>query len=1718
MTERERAIALYTFLNEFVQLRTKTIRDIPSYERDGQVVWATDIPQEPGCHCVARCRDASEAPGEDAPDEVWIEIRKPRRMPPPEPPKSVTDWVRREQLGDSTLELPELFEALPRESPEEPPIELSDHHEVQVAWDDYVQDHWWPWAERDRRERAVQNVYTDLFSMYQRQQRLGESFEVVFGLGFLSWQAPDGQTVQRHIVAAQVSVEFDTERGKLTVTPAGDGARPALEQDMLDPQHRPDPQELRGIEETLEKIGESVWEAGPLDGLLKSWVHSASADGEYSEALERPERPGSAPVVHLAPALILRPRTERSFIQAFQEIIDQLENGKTVPEGVSQFISVSDEPTPGSVTSDSDNGAEPGETYFPLPANDAQQTIVRRLTANRGVLVQGPPGTGKSHTIVNLICHALATGQRVLVTSHAVRALKVLRRMIRDHAPDLAPLSVVLLGDDRDALLSMEESVQGITTRQNTWDPSESQRRIANLEHDLDRDRRREAMVLADLRAIRERETERDAKFGYGGTLARIADTLRRERDSLSWVHDDMPDDVEPPLSAAEFDRLRDLLRNEQVSQWEADGRVSINLDRLPTTEAFEQALRVEHEARAKYESDERTRQRPEYAALATLSKEDRRKLVDGLRELIAQIERIERRPLPWARAATKQILGDFERTWRQLHQDTSAAATSLAGSAAWLDANPIGPEPPADLPKLRVDANALLDHLKAGRGWGFWLFRAEAVKRALYVRGLRVGGRPCETVQAVIDLLRWVDAEAECRRIRGCWANNHDFGATTFAALADEFKDVCEPLAEAFEALGMTERLSAILRGTPGCPEPDWSDRASLLSLSETLCAVETALQYEAARVQIDQPLDDLHAQHRGGSLDPVSEEIRVAIEARDAAAYAAAQQQAADNAKLADLLDSKLELLDKLTADAPKLADEVRATFADTVWDARSGDFERAWNWSRAGAWLTRLAEPGAEHQYRLALDDAKGRIARTLGQIAAEKAWAHCFDRMTENARSHLVAWSKAVRAIGKGTGKYAPLHRRNAREHLNESRSAIPAWVMPLHRVAETIKPGSELFDIAIVDEASQSGPEALLLAWLAKKLVVVGDDKQISPTYAGVNGEDVNQLREQHIAELPFADAYSVNHSFFDLAEIRYKGRIRLREHFRCMPEIIQFSNNLSYSGEPLIPLRQYGAGRLEPTVSTSQVREGYQRGTAGRAVNPPEAEAIVEEITRICGERAYVDKTVGVISLVGNAQARDIEARLVQRLGVEEIEDRQIVCGDAYAFQGDERDVMFLSMVSAPREGRRITAMTDANAQRRFNVAASRARDRLYLFHTATLSDLNPRCMRHQLLEYCLNPHVATPDVSGLDVPELERIAVQADRQQVSPRAPFDSWFEVDVFLCITRRGYRVIPQFEVASYRIDLVVQGMDGSLAVECDGDEWHGADRYEADAARQRDLERCGWTFWRVRESVFRLDPEEALSDLWKTLKTRKILPAATEEVPAADAGQPPTKPTGNRQTAEQVAVPNGQRAMASSAAQECGTHDEHTVVRQPILSPLSDGPKPVDTGGVGAQQPYVEWTAVGSVPDPRTAGQNELANLLADVVDREGPVVALRAYRLINRAAGSRRLTAPARQALDRACHAAVRAGNVVAANPLDREEPEQLVLRSPGSPQVVLRKRGPRELDELPPDEVAMLLRSLGGATGHVDVEALKRRALDRLEWGRLARRVNEFLDQCVALM
>ena len=134
-----------------------------------------------------------------------------------------------------------------------------------------------------------------------------------------------------------------------------------------------------------------------------------------------------------------------------------------------------------------------------------------------------------------------------------------------------------------------------------------------------------------------------------------------------------------------------------------------------------------------------------------------------------------------------------------------------------------------------------------------------------------------------------------------------------------------------------------------------------------------------------------------------------------------------------------------------------------------------------------------------------------------------------------------------------------------------------------------------------------------------------------------------------------------------------------------MPEIIQFSNDLSYAsnGTPLDPLRAYPANRLQPLV-LRHVPDGYRVGSTQHAQNPPEAEAIVAQVAACVEDPRYQDATMGIISLQGEAQAKLIERRLLELLDPEVIEKRRLICGDAYAFQGDERNIIFSAWSRRP--------------------------------------------------------------------------------------------------------------------------------------------------------------------------------------------------------------------------------------------------------------------------------------------------------------------------------------------------------------------------------------------------------------------------------------------------
>jgi hypothetical protein len=206
---RDRALRLFTFLKEVTELRSKTVRVLDQYER---VLWLQEIPRENGCQCVAW-----RARGETEEEEAWVQVRKPQLQRPPTVPTTLEPWLDPREVENSSLESPKLRERIVVNVPDPAGSQqtqatfrdLAAAPEIVPLWNSYVEGQWNPWAEKDRRNQAVQRVYADLFSIYQKQQRLGEAYEVVLGLGCLAWKTPNGQEVKRHLITAQTSLTFD---------------------------------------------------------------------------------------------------------------------------------------------------------------------------------------------------------------------------------------------------------------------------------------------------------------------------------------------------------------------------------------------------------------------------------------------------------------------------------------------------------------------------------------------------------------------------------------------------------------------------------------------------------------------------------------------------------------------------------------------------------------------------------------------------------------------------------------------------------------------------------------------------------------------------------------------------------------------------------------------------------------------------------------------------------------------------------------------------------------------------------------------------------------------------------------------------------------------------------------------------------------------------------------------------------------------------------------------------------------------------------------------------------------------------------------------------------------------------------------------------------------------------------------------------------------------
>ncbi len=650
----------------------------------------------------------------------------------------------------------------------------------------------------------------------------------------------------------------------------------------------------------------------------------------------------------------------------------------------------------------------------------------------------------------------------------------------------------------------------------------------------------------------------------------------------------------------------------------------------------------------------------------------------------------------------------------------------------------------------------------------------------------------------------------------------------------------------------------------------PAWPQAAYAGLDAETLVELERALSHHLNKDQLGQisgVLEKLHGAlegKRGKIVDDLRDFLARTLgnPALDESALLA--QWGVLMAELARLcaLAGPLGIVNQVTASiadsgAPRLAQKLRQAAPGDTDKALPATLLRDWRLRRLATHLQAIDMQEEFKKLSSARAGIEHDLARAYDDLVVKRTWLKLAENATPSVRAALQAYLNAIQRIGKGTGKRAFRYRRDARFAAAEAHRAVPCWIMPHHRVSESLPAQLGCFDLVVIDEASQSDLSALPVLLRARKLLVVGDDRQVSPQAIGLEEERIKGLMQRYLPEkVPlFRAQMSPDRSIYDLAKVVFAhSGVMLKEHIRCVAPIIEYSKREFYAHE-LRPLRlARSSERLDPPLLD------YLIGDARRdnGVNRAEVEFIVGEIKALAADPKMSERSVGVVSLLGEEQAVRIWERLTEELGPDVMRRHAITCGDARLFQGRERDIMYMSMVSAPNDvGAPLSRDTFAQ---RFNVAASRARDRMILVRSVELHHLSDA----DRLRRGLISHFARPFNEELvKVPDLREVC--------------ESPLERDLFDWLNGEGYQVTPQVAVGAYRIDLVVEGRnDARLAVECDGDKYHGPQQWIEDMRRQRSLERVGWTFWRCFAAALRRRRESILDDLRQALSAQGIEP--------------------------------------------------------------------------------------------------------------------------------------------------------------------------------------------------------------------------------------------------
>lgn len=575
---------LLDYVKKIGELNQKTIFKIEEYKRaiifehflkNKKGIFTNQINSENGDPIwlrIDRLKRSDPPIIDDKNLKEWISVSKDPNIQPQIKDmlvKTLTQYEANEEIAKDIVKEEDVKEPLKQKQQE---LKLKDViyrienlSDIKNKIEDYIQNDWYKWSTKEIPIRETIKIYEQFFNIHNTIHQGGESeqVELVWGTGMVRWNNQSHE-MNFPLIEKLIDISINSKTGAIEITPR------IIEQKVqLTPfVHL----ENRGVDNVVDFVKKfydeskdilfSPFEEETYEQVLRQGVTHLDPKGRYYPDILTDLEDRSLPnigqelLITDTWVVYLRPRESTKFLEdvkKFQDILIDKEEIENIQSPVRKIVSkqsntvtknesittFNEGDSTYSGTSNTYANKESNELYFPKPYNEAQERIIKKLNSNNGVVVQGPPGTGKTHTIANIICHYLATGKKILVTSEHEPALSVVQEQLPE---EIRKLAISILTDERQGNKQLERAInmlQSLVTQTNT---SSLINKKDSLEKEVKKLKNEVNVIEAEIRDWSNKQMQsipneiNDSKLDV--SAMDLANEVMRNKDKHLWIKD----------------------------------------------------------------------------------------------------------------------------------------------------------------------------------------------------------------------------------------------------------------------------------------------------------------------------------------------------------------------------------------------------------------------------------------------------------------------------------------------------------------------------------------------------------------------------------------------------------------------------------------------------------------------------------------------------------------------------------------------------------------------------------------------------------------------------------------------------------------------------------------------------------------------------------------------------------------------------------------------------------------------------------------------------------------------------------------------------------------------------------------------------------------------------------------------------------------------------